>query len=57
MADNILGISGVVRLRIIPLIRHLNLNLPFSNWHFGPGLFDLLIMTLQGQTFFTWYAP
>ncbi len=26
--------------------------LPFSNWHFGPGLFDLLIMTLQGQTFF-----
>ncbi len=30
--------------------RDLNLNLPFSHWHFGHGLFDLLIMTFQGQT-------
>ena len=24
----------------------------FSNLHFGHGLFDLLIVTFQGQTFF-----
>ena len=37
--------------------RDLNLNLPFSNWHFGLGLFDPLGSNVKGQTFFHGPCP
>ncbi len=47
---------GKIQLMLYLLRAH-HIKMQFSNSHYGHGLFDLLIVTFQGQTFLTEYAP